>query len=144
MAIYWQVSPSLEIAGPSMKTRIHAVPTHFLNELPNMPTEDAFLDEHGLVDTGASMTCIDVSIAKKLNLIPHDRILVSTPNGEAMQFLYDVSMQFPVTGKDAFWELQVLGANLGKNSHKILIGRDFLKKGILIYNGLHNKWEFCV
>jgi predicted aspartyl protease len=97
----------------------------------------------GLIDTGASNSCVNDSIAKRLHLIPRDKHVVSTPNGQNEQYLYDASMRLQITG-DRVWEIQLFGANLEGQPYQALIGRDILKHCTLIYNGWDNSFNVCI
>lgn len=97
---------------------------------------------HGLIDTGCTNTCVDVTIAEELGLVPHDKKTIFTPSGRSEQFLYDVTIFFQATG-DVPFNLQVCGVHLEEQPYDALIGRDFLALGILIYDGINNHWSFC-
>jgi len=97
----------------------------------------------GLIDTGCTNTCIDINIAMSLGLVAHDEQLIFTPSGKSNQPLYDVTLFFQIT-EDLPFCLQACGADLSEQPYDVLIGRDFLSLGILIYNGKANRWDFCI
>lgn len=96
-----------------------------------------------LIDTGATNSCIDLDIAKQLNLIARDKRMVGNANGEAEQFMYDVGFKLPLPTIQIL-PLQVFGADLSKQPYKALIGRDLLKSCILVYNGITNSWSLSI
>lgn len=102
--------------------------------------------EPALIDTGASGTCIDTSLAKALNLVHRDVITVVTPNGQSQQKLYDVRLTISALASShlASLDLAVTEANLLKQPYKVLIGRDVLSLGTLIYSGWTNSFELCI
>jgi hypothetical protein len=111
----------------------------FKKENKHIPRQEV----HGLIDTGCSNTCIDINIAASLGLIAHDETIIHTPSGQSTQLLYDVTLFFQTTG-DVPHNLQVCGANLSGQPYNALIGRDLLSLGIFIYNGIENRWDFCI
>lgn len=94
-----------------------------------------------LIDTGASITCIDESIVKSLRLTHRDTARILTPSGESIHNLYDVRL---TVSQLVTRELPVVEANMSNQQHKVLIGRDILAIGTLIYSGWTNSFEFCV
>lgn len=92
-----------------------------------------------LIDTGATTTCIDNSIAKALSLVSHNTVKVMTAGGEDNQCVYDVGLVLPHSAGNAF-SLQVLEAKLENQPYRVLIGRDLLRHCTLIYNGWDNSY----
>ncbi len=91
-----------------------------------------------LIDTGASHTSIDRTVVKNLNLFAHNLINVQTPGGETQQYTYDATFVLnEILPKQGF-ALRCLSADLNKQSHDALLGRDILKNFTLIYNGWEN------
>ena len=95
-----------------------------------------------LIDTGAGRTSIDSGIAQRLGLIPRDKIVVHTAGGIVHQMLYDATLLIPALGFSR--ELPVFGAPLASQSFHVLIGRDLLACGTLVYSGWKGGFEFCV
>lgn len=142
MAIIYANPQDLITHGPVIE--IHVQPSeHIIKTLAGgkkqIPTERTI----GLIDTGATRTCIDDSIAQALKLKPHDKIKVHTPDGETEQFLYDATLYFTAIGNTPY-SVSVLGANLTGQPYGALLGRDFLSLGVLIYSGFQNQWKFCI
>ena len=98
----------------------------------------------GLIDTGASVTCIDPVVFNALNLQPTGSVPVLTPSTGAVpvqQLQYDVSVIIPngsglplVIPSMPVLESELL---LGQGFH-VLVGRDVLSRCILTYNGSAN------
>ena len=140
MASVWK-SEDAEVrrSGPSLKVQV---------TLPKLPVGGLEVREPappvsalGLIDTGAGHSCIDESIAKRLNLTPRDQREVLTASGSAMQYLYDVCLKLDEIGSI---DLVVFGSDLGQQAHHVLLGRDVLQYGTLIYSGRSSSFEFCV
>ena len=85
-----------------------------------------------LIDTGATVSCIDEKLAKKLKLPVIDRRYVGGVSGRKKHNVYMAHMIVPSLGaesKDAF-----LGVDLSAYQ-PVLLGRDFLANTIFTYNG---------
>lgn len=97
----------------------------------------------GLIDTGASGTCLDPAIIKQLQLTPTGVVEVNTPSTgetphEAQQF--DVSLVIPGATTQApplsIGTLAVLESRLfDQQGFHALIGRDILSLCVMVYNG---------
>ncbi len=131
-------SQNLQMAGPIIEVII--VPPQPVLEVIKAKGEKAPSQKAiALIDTGASCTCIDKTIAKTLELVSHDIKRVQTAAGEDMQCLYDAGIILPLAQKAVFG-VQVLEAKLEKQPYKVLIGRDILTNITLIYNGWDNSF----
>jgi hypothetical protein len=119
---------------------------------PSKPVFDKFKTENkivpskkviALIDTGASISCINSPIAAELNLISRDKQLVGTPNGPALQDTYDVGFHlFSIS--PLILPVQVLGSNLESQPYAALVGRDILSKCTLIYIGSDNSYSLHI
>ena len=89
-----------------------------------------------LLDTGASNTCIDITIAQKLGLQIVNRIKMRTPSDDdCEQDVYAAKLAFPGTTLPPLPLLNVAGAKLANQGLAALIGRDFLLGKTLHYDG---------
>jgi predicted aspartyl protease len=94
-----------------------------------------------LVDTGASHTAVDPTILKSLGLQPRRIAQTITPSTGATPhkcYSYDVSIHIPLGTATALfskmaWE--VTGLDLKHQGFEMLLGRDILAEGILVYDG---------
>lgn len=100
-----------------------------------------------LIDTGATLTCVDESVPARLALAPIDRRPVLTPSGLTEQFRYAVRLDFPGSGVTTLPYWNVFGSKLSSSGQLIgghplivLLGRDFLLNKILFYNGPLGYW----
>ena len=128
-------------AGPSVRVSI-TQPGPILEATKGENKTPPTVSVRALIDTGASCSCIDQGIAEQLKLTPRDEREMLTPGGLVVQLLYDVRLS--IDGIHDLFELEVLGADLARQENHVLLGRDVLRHGTLIYSGRSNSFEFCV
>ena len=93
----------------------------------------------GLIDTGASCTCIDPSVIKKLNIPPTGSVGISTPSTGSNTHTcnqYDVSIN--LLHPELVYTINILPiveSHLSSQGIDALIGRDVLANCLLVYNG---------
>ena len=88
-----------------------------------------------LVDTGATFTAIDQSVATRLELAPVDTIQSGTAGGQKLCPRYAVRLNFPGGGiPDATFQ-RAVGVDLTGGGFIALLGRDFLTKFVMVWNG---------
>lgn len=94
------------------------------------------LSGNALIDTGASVTCIDNKLAQKLELPVIDIVEMTSASHSAIeQNVYPVEIE--ITGSPIRLEvLRAMGANLEAQGLIALIGRDFLQHCTVHYNGV--------
>ncbi len=94
------------------------------------------LTGNAVVDTGASVTCIDNSFAKNLNLPIVDVVQMTSASHEStQQNVYPIQLQ--IVGSPIRIEIpHAMGANLAAQGLVALIGRDYLQHCTLHYNGV--------
>jgi predicted aspartyl protease len=90
---------------------------------------------HALVDTGATESCIDNLLAAQLNLPLVDRRPIGGIGGQQMANIYLAqihvsTLRFTIYGAFAGVELRA-----GGQVHSALIGRTFLRKYTMVYEG---------
>lgn len=95
----------------------------------------------GLVDTGASHTCVDPSILTALSLPPTGSTTVVTASSGSTPHpcsQYDVSLVIMMNDQQMHlasltipvMELQIINQGFG-----VLVGRDVLSQALMVYNG---------
>ena len=93
----------------------------------------------GLIDTGASGTCIDNTVLASLSLNPTGKTLIHTPSTAGTAHTvnqFDVSLIFPLPRLN--WRIKALAvmeSHLRNQGIQALIGRDVLNDAIFTYNG---------
>ena len=98
---------------------------------------------NGLIDTGASCTCVDPTVITQLRIPATGSVPIITPSTGAVPHAcnqYDVSIAV-VLGVNHFKiidTLPVIATALAHQGHEVLIGRDVLADGVLFYNGENN------
>jgi hypothetical protein len=100
-----------------------------------------------LVDTGASNTSIDPSVMGALGLTPTGSTPVITPTTGAVpvnQPTFDVGVHVQFANKQFHSKnpLTVTSASFSHQGFMVLLGRDILANGLLIYDGVHK--TFCL
>lgn len=135
-------SPNLHLAGPIIEIVV-VPPPAVIESLKKagkaVPSQKAI----ALIDTGASGTCIDNSIAAALGLVSHDVRRVQTAGGEDTQQLYDAGIILPIAPQNIF-VVQVLEAKIQNQPYRALLGRDILKRCTLCYNGWDNSYTLHI
>lgn len=87
-----------------------------------------------LIDTGASCCCVEDAVLRRLRLQPIRRTAVRIPNGTRLQSVYIARLSFPGSPIPAV-EMRVVGVQLDDEQTIALVGRDFLRRCLLVYNG---------
>jgi len=97
-----------------------------------------------LIDTGASSTCIDESLAQQMNLPAIDVVQMMSASHDATPTnVYPIQMQ--VIGTPIRVEVpRALGATLATQGYIALIGRDFLQHCTLFYNGISGEMTLSI
>ncbi|MYF71780.1 MAG: hypothetical protein F4053_17475 [Proteobacteria bacterium] len=105
---------------------------------------------NGLIDTGASSTCIDQDVIQRLGLISTGQTHVHTPStrdGPVLTDEYDCGLLIYARTTEnpyAVPNLPVIEAPLLEmQGIHTLIGRDVLSKCILIYDGVMNTYTLA-
>lgn len=89
-----------------------------------------------LVDTGASISCVDETAIRGLGVNPVGIAQVGTPSTAGTpQLQYPVLFQFPGTTLPSIEIAHALGSVLQPQNLLALIGRDILSGFVFIYNG---------
>ena len=94
-----------------------------------------------LIDTGASMTCVDENIIKKLQIMPKGVVQGNTPSTKDTPhsfFTYDIEIIFPGDHSKIIPAIPVISSHFSSQGHDGLIGRDILAMARLIYSGPDN------
>lgn len=95
-------------------------------------------------DTGASVTSIDVDLARHLNLIPTGLTPSMTAAGRQIMPTYAIDLSFPNSTLQAFSNLQIGSCRLNYNvqgptndprNFGLLLGRDVMSKWNIFWHG---------
>lgn len=88
-----------------------------------------------LVDTGASGCCVDVDLAERLGLAIVDRRTVSGIGGTVEVSIYRVQLRVPELNLLITDSMPGVYLAAGRQPHRVLIGRDFLRYFTMVYAG---------
>lgn len=88
-----------------------------------------------LIDTGASCTSIDLTVAKKLNLITKGKVPVHSPRGNHDYDAYDIDIFLGMENRlNLLQNRIVIASDIQAQGIHMLIGTDIIKLGILTFN----------
>ena len=125
----------LQLEGPKLPIEI-GVPTvlaEFLarSGLPVPAPRSGF----ALIDTGASITAVDEAVVASLFIQPIGQMKLSTPSRSMPAWLYAARLTCPGTAIPVLDVLDIVGCSLQPQGFIALLGRNFLRKVILLYDG---------
>lgn len=146
--------PEIPDGGPQPKMVIGPAPDMLVAEGPGLEVHVTVTDAHAkyledngmeipqpisgkaLVDTGASISAVDVSVLERLGTQPIGCVRIHTPQGTDLQEIYPAKMLFPGSKLGGVQSLTVVGnPAIAGQGLLALIGRDILKNWLLVYNG---------
>jgi hypothetical protein len=139
-------APGLRVLGAFFPIEVH-IPPQIAQALAkdNKPIP-APVSGLGLIDTGATMTCVHEDILTSLGLNPIGVVQSGTAAGPVQQNVYPVRITFPSKG----WTLDVQAAGVNLSGQMIplnppqpavvLLGRNVLEKWVFIWNGPSGHW----
>jgi hypothetical protein len=88
-----------------------------------------------MIDTGASVSVIDVDALDGLGIAPSGTLAISTASGSSTQPTYPASISFPGTSLPNIHFADFVGAPLLAQGVVALLGRSALQHFVVIYNG---------
>lgn len=127
----------LQQVGPRLHVRI-AIPSRLASLYEEAGTKiPAPIEGYALLDTGASMTAVDEATLQQLGLASIGVTPVLTPSTteriEANN--YACLLSFPNCPLPDLDPCTVVGATLAGQGYLALLGRDFLRQVVFIYDG---------
>lgn len=137
---FGQNGPLLELMVGVSQPRLEALKKE--NKIAPKP-----ITIRGLIDTGASCTCIDPSVIQSLKLPPTGSIGISTPSTGSNQHTcnqYDVFIG--LINPDLVYTihtLPIIESHLPNQGIQALIGRDVLSNCLLVYHGHTNTYTLA-
>ena len=97
----------------------------------------------GIIDTGASVICVDARIVKRLGLVAVNRRPVQMADGRIeTSTIYTARMAIPALGFDDLVQVFAIAMQTERPISRVLIGRSFLKDYIVSYDGPRERFEF--
>ncbi len=102
----------------------------------DVPTPEQSETVHALIDTGATESCIDVELAQRLQLPVVDVQPVSGVAGTSDHPVYLARVSIPSLDFYQYGRFTAVALSRGGQGQSVLLGRTFLQKVIMIYDGL--------
>lgn len=125
MLPYTEKPVDLAYSGPLIPVRIG---------IPKWPS----IETVGIIDTGAVCSMIHTDLVGQLGLIPAGTTRVSTLTVGVLECpQYRIRLEFP---QGVYVDVVAATSTWQREDYKCIIGRDALKHGILMYNGLTNSF----
>ncbi len=124
---------ALAALGPTINVQVGFDPDYkpALGVYPALP-QDQY---PAIVDTGATESCIDVSLASALRLNPVNRLWMSGIGGAIEVNTYLVQVVVPSLSFVLYGEFAGVHLLAGGQAHLALLGREFLRHHRLVYDG---------
>ena len=142
--------PSVTISNPNLQIEGPIVEVQFLvsKELEAKLREEntpipASARVKALIDTGASNCSVQEDIPQKLGLQPYDKILISTPSGNAECYRYFMRMLIP-THNIIYEGMFTAVPGLIIQNIQCLIGRDLLSFSEFTYRGKQRQFTLTL
>ncbi len=117
--------------GPTLLVDIGLRSGSTPGEKPDLPQKNV----RALVDTGAGGDCIDDELAKTLNLPITDEGEISGVGGKHHAFIYTARLYIPKLDRLLFQQFTGVKLEQGEQWHRVILGRSFLRRYQLTYNG---------
>ena len=125
----------LQLEGPKVAVEIAvpAVLAEFLTRsgLPVPAARKGF----ALIDTGASITAVDEEVVASLGVQPIGQMKLSTPSRSMPAWLYAARVTCSGGAVPVLEVLDIVGCTLQPQGFIALLGRNFLRKVVLVYDG---------
>ena len=92
-------------------------------------------DLPALVDTGATESSIDSELARQLGLPRVDQQIIAGAGGKHTIDVFLAQMYVPELGQAKHGQFAGVHLTQGDSHHKAILGRDFLSRIVMIYDG---------
>jgi hypothetical protein len=119
--------------GPTLLVDIGFDP-NFKVGVPSVPTP-GITDIRALVDSGATESCIDSLLATQLNLPIIDEKTFSGIGGKHLVKIHLAQIHVPSLNFTIHGQFAGVHLEAGGQWHKVLIGRTFLQRCVMTYDG---------
>lgn len=141
---------SLEKYGPIIDLTVSPTPSALVAMKKAGSPVPGEITVSAMIDTGASASVICRGIAQRLCIYPIGTAKINTPTTRNhICDTYAVSFLFPdADGKMPYdpveYSATVIEAPLSGQNIQCLLGRDFLRHGLLVYNGLNDAFSISL
>lgn len=134
----------LQQLGPRIQITISPLEAHIKALADKGQRPPAPVSGWGLIDTGASGTCVDRAAAEKAGLAVVDSGPMTSATHEA-EIVPIFAGRLDIGGIPQNVDMKrAHGANLAPQDLIALIGRDVLAVCVLVYNGVDGSFTLCV
>ena len=117
------MSAEIWVSGPIIDITLHG-------SNPEFPTDEL----QGIIDTGASVICLDKRVAVRLGLTAVNRKRMEVADGTIVEAtVYMAEMAIAGLGFRDWVEVHALP--MTRPSQRVLLGRSFLRNYLVTYNG---------
>lgn len=127
----------LERVGPTLRVDIGLKSNAAPGEPPDLPLKKV----HALIDTGAGGECIDDELARSLGLPVSEEGWISGIGGRHRAVIYLARVYVPSLDRLLFQRFTGVKLSEGEQSHRVILGRSFLRRYRLTYDGLTGQVE---
>ena len=123
----------LELSGPTLTVQIEEHRTLVpIGGGLRSSTDQLY---NALIDTGADASCIDTELAERLGLEVCDEQNVTGVHGPQLARYYAAKIYVPELDYDFWGEFAGLMLSEHNFAHDAILGRDFLKSFVMVYEG---------
>lgn len=123
----------LAVYGPTLFVDVGFDPA--FEPTSTQPPAPGVCGVQGLVDTGASQSCIDSALAERLGLPIIDRQQVSGAHGKKEVNMHMAQIRVPSLNFTIYGSFAAVNLIAGNQEHQVLIGRTFLRHFHMAYDG---------
>ncbi len=123
--------------GPTLLVDIGLKPRNLQGGDPDLPVKRV----RALIDTGAGCECIDDELARSLNLPITDEGEISGVGGKHHGYVYTARVWAPGLDRLLFQPFTGVKLRQGESWHRLILGRTFLRRYALSYNGATGEVE---
>lgn len=130
---------ALAVAGPLLEVEVN-IPKPLIDLLSsqNQPIPSP-MSGVALIDTGASRTCVELTVLSGLGINPIGIANVGTASGTTPCQLFPARLSFPALSVTVDFgsviSVNLQGQTVDGHAIIVLIGRDILSRGLLFYSG---------
>lgn len=117
--------------GPTLLVHVGLKSRAPPGDTPDLPMKDV----HALIDTGAGADGIDDELAQRLGLPVTEEGWISGVGGRHRAVIYTARIYVPALGRLLFQRFTGVRLSEGEQSHRVILGRGFLRGYRLTYDG---------
>jgi hypothetical protein len=125
----------LAVYGPTIPVAVSVTPIHAQQLQRLGQAIPPAVPGLALIDTGASLCCVDESVIQQLGIPPFGYSSVAGATGTSSQATYPASLSFPGTPIPNITFFDFIGSPLASLGILVLIGRNVLSQFVMVYNG---------